>query len=190
MELIGPYLIGCVLLVGAGAIKAVRPDDTARALLPIVPTRLRPVLPFRVLRTLIRLLAGVEVGVGALGLLLPRPLTGALVGVSYFAFAGLMAYARSQGGALASCGCFGTPDTPATYLHVGLDLVIGGAAAAVAVEVPTRGWLMNVLAQQPLHGLPLMALAAVGAGVAYLTLSGLARLQAVRLPVAPTERSR
>jgi CDP-diglyceride synthetase len=73
---------------------------------------------------------------------------------------------------------------------VGLDLVIGGAAAAVAVEVPTRGWLMNVLAQQPLHGLPLMALAAVGAGVAYLTLSGLARLQAVRLPVAPTERSR
>jgi hypothetical protein len=190
MELIGPYLIGCILLVGAGASKAVRPDDTARALLPMVPTRLRPVVQFRLLRTLIRLLAGLEVGVGALGLLLPRPLTGALVGASYFGFAGLLAYARSQGGALASCGCFGTPDTPATYLHVALDLVIGSAAAAVAVEGPTGGWIMNVLARQPLHGLPLAALAAVGAGVTYLTLSGLARLQAVRLAVAPSEGSR
>ena len=54
MELIGPYLIGCVLLVGAGAIKVARPDDTARAVLPMVPRRLRPVVPFRVLRTLIR----------------------------------------------------------------------------------------------------------------------------------------
>jgi hypothetical protein len=73
---------------------------------------------------------------------------------------------------------------------VALDLVIGSAAAAVAVEGPTGGWIMNVLARQPLHGLPLAALAAVGAGVTYLTLSGLARLQAVRLAVAPSEGSR
>jgi hypothetical protein len=190
VELIGPYLIGCVLLVGAGASKAVRPDDTTRALLPIVPTRLRPVVQFRALRTLIRLLAAAEVAVGALGLLFPRPVTGALVGVSYFAFAGVVAYARSHGGALASCGCFGTPDTPATYLHMGIDLVICGAAVASALEVPTRGWLATVLAQQPLHGLPLLALTAVGAGMTYCTLSGLARLHAVRLAVATPERSR
>jgi hypothetical protein len=189
MELIGPYLIGCFLLVGAGASKAVRPDDTARALLAIVPIRLRQAVSFRVLRTVIRLLATGEVGLGALGLLLPRPLTGALVGASYIAFAGVITYTRAHGGALASCGCFGTPDTPATYLHVAIDLVIGGAALAVALEVSTRGWLENVLARQPLHGLPLMALTAVGAGTTYLTLSGLARLQAVRMTVARAEGS-
>jgi hypothetical protein len=189
MELIGPYLIGCVLLVGAGAIKVARPDDTARAVLPIVPRRLRPVVPFRVLRTLIRFLAAVEAVVGGLGLLLPRPSTAALVGASYFAFAGLIAYARSRGGALASCGCFGTPDTPATQLHVVIDIVIGSAAVATAVEVPATGWLMTVLIQQPLHGLPLMTLTAVGAGVTYLTLSRLAQLQAIRLAFTPSERS-
>jgi hypothetical protein len=190
MELIGPYLIGCVLLVGAGARKASRPDDTARAFLPMVPTRLRPVVPFQVLRTLIRLLAAVEVGVGAVALLWPRPLTAALVCASYFAFAGLIGYARSRGGALASCGCFGTTDTPATSLHAAIDLVIGGAAIATAVESPTSGWLMTVLAPEPLHGLPLLALTAVGAGVTYLTLSSLARLQAARLILVPSERSR
>jgi hypothetical protein len=189
MELIGPYLIGCVLLIGAGAGKAVRPDDTARALLPVVPIRLRPVLDFRVLRTLIRLLAVGEVAIGALGLLLLRPVTGALVGGSYIAFAGVIAYARAHGGALASCGCFGTPDTPATYLHIAIDLVIGGAAVAVALAVSSRGSLVNVLARQPLHGLPLLTLSAVGAGTTYLTLSGLARLQAIRTAVAPPERS-
>jgi hypothetical protein len=190
MELIGPYLIGCVLLVAAGASKAIRPDDTARAFLPIVPARLRPVVGLRTLRILVRLLAGAEVAVGALGLLLPRPLTGVLVGLSYIAFAGVIAYVRAQGGALASCGCFGTPDTPATYLHVAIDLVIGGAAVAVALQASTGGWLVTVLARQPLHGLPLMALTAVGAGTTYLMLSGLARLQAVRSAVAPLERSR
>jgi hypothetical protein len=190
MELIGPYLIGCVLLVGAGASKAVRPDDTARALLPVVPTRWRPAVNFRVFRTLIRLLAGGEAVVGALGLLLPRPVTGALVSGSYIAFAGVIAYARAHGGVLASCGCFGTPDTPATSLHIALDVVIGGAALAVALAVSSRGWLVSVLARQPLHGLPLLALSAVGAGTTYLTLSGLARLQAVRAALAPTEGSR
>ena len=189
MELIGPYLIGCVLLVGAGVSKAARPDDTARALLPLVPIR-RPVISFRPLRTLVRFLAAGEVVVGALGLLLPRPLTGALVGTSYIAFAVVSAYTRAHGGALASCGCFGTPDTPATYVHVAIDLALGGAALAVALEVSTRGWLVNVLAHQPLHGLALLALTAVGAGTTYLTLSGLARLHAVRLAVATPERSR
>jgi hypothetical protein len=190
VELIGPYLIGCLLLVGAGASKAVRPDDTARALLPLVPAPLRPVIAFGVLRTVVRLLAAVEVAVGALAMLWPRPLTGGLVAASYFAFAVVIAYARSHGGALASCGCFGTPDTPATYLHVAIDLVLGGAAVAVAVGVPATGWLVTVLARQPLHGLPLAALTAVGATMTYLALSGLARLHAVRLAIATPARSR
>jgi len=190
VELIGPYLIGCVLLVGAGASKVVRPDDTARALLPLVPPRLRRVVAFGALRTSVRLLAAVEVALGVLGLLLPRPLTGALVAASYFAFAGVSAYARSQGGALASCGCFGAPDTPATYLHVAIDLVLGGAAVAVAVGVPTTGWLVTALAGQPLRGLPLAALTAVGAAMTYLALSGLSRLHAVRLSMATPSRSR
>jgi hypothetical protein len=190
VELIGPYLIGCVLLVGAGASKAVRPADTARALLPLVPARLRPVVAFGALRTAVRVLAAIEVAVGAVGLLVPRPLTAALVAASYVAFAGAVAYARAHGGALASCGCFGTPDTPATSLHVVIDLVLGAAAVAVAVRAPTTGWLVTVVARQPLHGLPLAVLTAVGAGVTYLALSGLARLHAVRLAMATPTRSR
>jgi hypothetical protein len=187
VELIGVYLIGCVLLVGAGASKAARPGDTARALLPLVPARLHPVVELRTLRALVRLLAAAEVVVGGVGLFWPRPASAALVGTSYFAFAGVVAYARSHGGALASCGCFGTPDTPATYLHVAIDLVLCSAAVVAAVEVPAQGWLMTVVAHQPLHGLPLLALTAVGAGVSFVALSGLARLQAVRLTF---ERSR
>jgi hypothetical protein len=190
MELIGPYLIGCVLLVVAGALKAIRPDDTARALVSVVAPRLRPVVRYRVLRFIVRLLSAVEAGLGAFALLVPRPLTAALVGASYVAFAVAVVYTRSRGGALASCGCFGTPDTPATYLHVGIDLLIGGAALAVAAEAPTTGWLAVVLSRQPLHGLPLVALAAVGAGTTYLALSGLARLQGVRMALITSKGTR
>ena len=42
MELIGPYLAACVLLVAAGAAKAVRPVDTARAVAAVVRLPLRP----------------------------------------------------------------------------------------------------------------------------------------------------
>jgi hypothetical protein len=185
VELIGPYLIGCILLASAGVMKAVRPDDTARALAALLPGRLGALLPFGRLRTALRTVSCLEAGLGLVALAFPRPVVAGLVAASYLGFAGVVAYARSEGGALASCGCFGTPDTPATVLHVAVDLVLAAAGLVVALNAPASGSILTVLAHEPLHGLPLAVVTAVGAWLTYLTLSVLAALQAARLVVAP-----
>jgi hypothetical protein len=184
VELISPYLIGCILLVTAGVMKAARPDDTARALAPLLPGRLARV-PFGRLRTALRTVSCLEAGLGLVALVFPRPVVAGLVAASYLGFALVVAYARSEGGALASCGCFGTPDTPATLLHVVVDLVLAVSGLVVALSAPTAGSILNLLAHEPLHGLPMVAVTGVGAWLTYLTLSVLGALQAARHSVAP-----
>jgi hypothetical protein len=184
VELIGPYLIGCLLLVTAGVMKAARPDDTARALAPILPGRLAH-LPFAVLRNALRTVAGLEAGLGLVALVFPRPVLAGLVAASYLGFTVVVAYARSEGGALASCGCFGTPDTPATLVHVVVDLALAGASLVVALHGLTSGSIVSVLAHEPLHGWSMVVVTGVGAWLTYLTLSVLGALQAARLAVAP-----
>jgi hypothetical protein len=189
VELIGLYLVGCTLLACAGVMKAWRPDDTARALLPLLPARIGARIRVRQMRTIVRTVALVEAGLGAVAAALPRPALAVLVAASYLLFAGVVAYARSRGGALASCGCFGTPDTPATLLHVAVDLVLGIAATVVAVVAPSDATLASVLSHQPLHGAPLALLVGVGAWLTYLTLSVLATVQAARVAIgSPASR--
>jgi hypothetical protein len=183
MELIGPYLIGCTLLVVAGAMKVVRPDDTARALAPLVPARLGALANVQRLRAVIRGVALVEAGLGVVAIVVPRAVPAALVAASYVLFAGVVAYARARGGALASCGCFGTPDSPATLLHVAVDLVFAVAAVFVATSAPAGATIFSVLDHQPLHGVALLTVSAVGAWLTYLTLSFLGSLQAARRTV-------
>ena len=173
MELIGPYLIACVLLIVAGVAKAVRPADTARALGALVP------VPFPWLRGVVRVGSMAEAALGVVAIALPRPGPAWLVALSYVGFAVIVAVARSKGAAISSCGCFGTPDTPATMLHVLVNLALAGAAATVALA-GASGTIASVLSQQPLHGLPLVAVSALGAWLTYLALSGLARVQAAR----------
>jgi hypothetical protein len=190
VELIGLYFVGCALLACAGLMKAWRPDDTARALVPLVPARLRSAVRMRQMRTIVRSVALVEAGLGVAAVTLPRPGLAALVAASYLVFAGFVAFARSRGGALASCGCFGTPDTPATLLHVAVDLVLGIAATVVAVVAPSDATVASVLSHQPLHGVPLALLVGVGAWLTYLTLSVLATVQAARVAVGSPARRR
>jgi len=173
VELIGPYLAACVLLVVAGLSKAWYPDDTARAVVATVPLRLA------VVRPLVRTGAAVEAVVGAAGLVHPSPWTAALVSASYLGFAGFVAVVLTRGGPLATCGCFGTPDTPATRLHVVVDLALAGSAAVVAATVPA-GWLTGLLARQPWHGAPLLLASGVCAWLAYLALARLSEVGAAR----------
>jgi hypothetical protein len=173
VELIGCYLAACLLLIGAGAAKAVRPTDTARAVTALVPA------PLGAVRAVVRAGAAVEAVVGTAGLVHPSPLTASFVVASYAGFALFVVVVLVRGGPLASCGCFGTPDTPATRLHVVVDAALAASAAAVAVQVPS-GWLPTVLAGQPWRGIPLLLLAAVCAGLAYLALARLAELGAAR----------
>jgi len=173
VELIGPYLVACVLLVAAGASKAVRPGDTARAVADTVP------LPLAVLAPAVRVGAGVEALVGLSGLAYPSTVTAGLVAVSYLAFAGFVTVVLVRGGPLASCGCFGRPDTPATRLHVVADLVLAVSAVTVAATVTAQG-LGSLLAAQPWHGVPLALASLLGAWLAVLALGRLAEVGAAR----------
>ena len=179
MELIGLYLIAAGLLVVAGIAKAARPDDTARALGALLPSA--PALPL--LRRVVRVGALAEAALGAVALAFPRPATAGLVAASYLCFFGVVAYARRRGGPLATCGCFGRPDTPPTALHLVIDLVL--AAAAVAAGAPSGGTLVTQLAHQPWAGLPLVFVSAVGLWLTALALSALAALTAARRPARP-----
>jgi hypothetical protein len=182
MELIGIYLVACVLLVAAGTAKAVRPADTARALAAL--TR----LPVAVVRPAVRVGSVVEATLGCIAFLSPRVVPAALVALSFAAFAVVVALARHQGGAIASCGCFGTPDTPATLLHVVVNIGLAVAAASVARAGSTAP-ILSVLARQPGRGLPLLAASAVGAWLTYLAISVMAELQAARRIVGIEFRS-
>jgi len=180
VELIGPYLVACALLMIAGVMKLIRPDDTARAAALVVPRRLRRLLRFRSLRVLIRVGALAEVVLGTVAMFLPRPLPAALVAASYATFAGVVVYVRSQGGSLASCGCFGTPDTPATRVHVVINLGLAIAAVAVALDAPVAGSTISVIAGQPLYGVPFLAAGALCIWLTFLALSSLSQLHAAR----------
>lgn len=183
MELIGLYLVACSLLIAAGAAKAVRPDGTARALVDLPPVR----LPLRWVGRSVRVGAALELVLGAAALAFPGSPAAWLVAVSYASFAGVVLYVRSRGGALASCGCFGTPDTPATAVHLVVDLVLAGVAAVIAVADPS-GSLRTVLAHQPAAGVPLVATSALATWLAYLAVTRLADLQAARALTAVSFR--
>ena len=188
MELIGPYLCGCLLLVGAGVAKLARPDDTARALAGLAPGR--RTLALSTGRHLVRMGAGAEALLGLAALAAPRPITAGLVAASYLAFAAVVAVARRRGSPLASCGCFGRPDTPATAVHVGLNVLLGAAAVAVAVHPPASGRLSGVLSGHVAWDVALLALVGVGTYLSWLAYGPLSSLAAARQLVEAPARGR
>jgi hypothetical protein len=175
---LGVYLVGCGLLVVAGALKVAHPSDTALAL-----QQWRPSLPVRRVRIAVRGLAGVEALLGLVGLAYPDAVAGALVAASYVGFVGVVCYARARGGPLATCGCFGTPDTPPTLTHASIDAALGFAAAAYAAA-GDRAWLPAVLRHQYFRGVPLLIAAGLCGWLAFLAMVRLARLQAASLQLA------
>jgi hypothetical protein len=173
MELIGLYLIGSALLILAGVAKTIRPGNTARALADVLPGRLQ-------LQGPVRVGAAVEAVIGTVAFFLPRPIPAALVCGSYLGFAAYVAYVRQRRGPLATCGCFGQPDTPATWLHVAINAVLATAAGAVAVQSNDASTLRSVLTTQPWSGLPLLLIGAVGVWLTYQALALLPSLAHAR----------
>jgi hypothetical protein len=182
VELIGPYFAACLLMMGAGVAKTLRPDDTARALASL--TALGP----RSARRVVRVGAGAEAALGAYALVDPRSYAPLGVAVSFAAFAVFVEFARRRGGPLASCGCFGSPDTPPTRLHVAIDLALSASAAQIAANAASSplgagaahhgegtGLVTNILIGQPLDGVPLVLASLVCAWLAYHAMSTLPR---------------
>jgi hypothetical protein len=152
-----PYLAAVLLLLAAGAVKAVRPADTANALRAAgLPSH----------RLVIRLGAAAEVAVAVAALAGPGPVTAGLVSLSYLGFAGFIAMALRRGWLIASCGCLGRPDTPPTPAHLVLDLAAAGCAAWWAAVAPSS--LGAAFDHQPWGGLPLALATALVAYLGYL----------------------
>jgi methylamine utilization protein MauE len=173
VELTGLYLAAAALLVAAGVAKAVRPDDTTRALAATFR-----VAPGRV-RVGVRLLATAEAALGLTALAWPQPVPAALVAASYVGFAAVLGVVRSTGGAIASCGCFGRPDTPVTSVHIAADLCLGAAAAGVAAA-DLHGSTAHLLGAQPWRGVPLVATSLVAAWLIALVMDRQSHLVAAR----------
>jgi hypothetical protein len=175
MAFLGPYLVACGLLVIAGLAKAVRPGDTARAVRQVIG-RGPGVGPWSVA---VRLLALAEAALGALALVLPQRAEALAVAGSYLGFTCFVGLARAVGGSLATCGCFGSPDTPPTITHAALTLVLAVGATGMA-EVAPSGTMASVLGGQVAAGVPVVAASAVAGLLAWAVLSPLSRLGALR----------
>jgi uncharacterized membrane protein YphA (DoxX/SURF4 family) len=127
----GPFLAISALLAVAGAMKVFRPKYTVGALRAAG-------LPAN--STLVRLLGLAEIGVGIAAIWTGASLWAAAIGIFYLGFALFVIYALRGGIPIASCGCFGSPDTPPNVGHVVLDLTATAVALAVAID-PIGSWV-------------------------------------------------
>jgi hypothetical protein len=153
----GLYVSAVVLLGAAGVAKVARPADTATAL---------GSAGLRVGRNLVRAGAMAEVAVAVAALVAPGPVPGILVAVSYLGFAAFIAAALVRHWPVASCGCFGRPDTKPTVAH----LVLNAAAVAAAGwwVVASHATVGQVFVHEPWAGVPLGLATAVCCLLAYL----------------------
>jgi Methylamine utilisation protein MauE len=122
---LGPYAIAAGLLALAGAMKALRPADTATALRGV---------GVRVPTSMVRAGGLAEVVVGSLALVIASVVVAVLVAISYVAFAVFVTVALVRHLPIASCGCLGKADSPPSVVHVGIDVAAALAALAIAVD--------------------------------------------------------
>jgi hypothetical protein len=162
--LAGPYVAGAGLLGLAGVAKLINPVDTAGALRAAGLTRKK--LATRPQHASVRLGAVVEVAVAVAALTAPGPLPALAVAASYAGFAVFVAVALRRGWPLASCGCFGRPDTPPTVNHALLNAAAAGVAVGWAVTGPDR--VSTAFATGPWSGAPLALAATAICALAYL----------------------
>lgn len=167
----GPFIIAAVLVALGGAAKAARPDDTSNALrgvgLPVGPTA-------------VRLGGAIELLIGVYAIVAGDRLAALLVAVSYVAFAGFVTIALARHAPLATCGCFGKADSPPSVLHLVID--VGAVIAALAIVVDPGVGISEVLADQPLAGVPYLLLVVTGTALAYAALTSLPRALALARP--------
>ncbi len=162
----GPFVIAAALLAIGGVLKAIKPGDTANALRGVG-------LPAGAL--LVRVGGVAEAAIGVWALVTADRAAAVLVALSYLAFTGFVVVALVRGAPIASCGCFGKADTPPSWVHVGVNLVAVVAAVVVAID-PGVG-LGDLLADQPLAGVPFVLLTLTGLFLAFLALTLLPRTQ-------------
>jgi hypothetical protein len=164
IALAGPFAISATLLALGGASKAWQPSDTARAL---------GMLGLPGPQGLVRAGGALELVIGVGALVYGGRAFAVLVAVSYAGFAAFVGLALRRGAPISSCGCFAKADTPPSRLHLVVNVLAALVAAGVAVD-PVGG-ITDVLADQPLLGLPFLLLVGVGVYLTFLALTLLPR---------------
>lgn len=160
-----PFFVASALLALAGGAKLARPEPTVGALRSVgVPAN----------RALAQAFGLSEVLLGSTAVVIGGAFAAALVALAYLAFAGFVAVALRKGGAVASCGCFGTDDSPPTVVHLALNTL--AAAAAIGAALGGVGGIVTVIADQPAYGVPFVGFVVIGTWFAYLALSVLPTL--------------
>ena len=122
--------------MAGGLAKAVEPLSLVRALraagVRVRAPRLMPV---------VRVGAVLEAGLGALAVVVPSRPVAVAVALSYAGFTFFVVRALRSGSPLASCGCFGSRDTPPTHVHAAVTALLAlGAAGYAGSTTATPPW--------------------------------------------------
>lgn len=128
----GPVYAAAVLLVISGISKVRDPAPTIGAVRSV---------GWSAPRSIVRLGGAAECVLGTLTLLIGGVVLNVLVAGAYAGFTVFIVYALARGGAIATCGCFGREDTPATRTHTVLTALLALSAAGAAAIGGTTGLL-------------------------------------------------
>jgi hypothetical protein len=93
---------------------------------------------------LVRFLGAAELAVGTSAFLFDSRATYSFVAAAYLVFTTFIGWALYTNQPLASCGCFGIPETPAMASHVLLTLAATGVTASAAADGSLPGPLASV----------------------------------------------
>lgn len=157
------YASGAVLLVIAGAAKAIRPATAANLIDALGAPTLGPITGER----LALVLGVVEVALGISALVLDVPLIAVAVGGLYTVFA--LTVLRAMAVGAESCGCFGRVDAPPSWFHV-----VGNSALAVCAFVAAAGRSpLEVMDDQPAAGIGFVVVIGVLAGLEFILFTAL-----------------
>lgn len=175
MSPLAGLLFAAALLVGvAGLAKVVSPDPTRVALRTAgLPSA----------RWMPRALGLSELAITIVVFVVAGRLGAGLVAAAYVGFAAFSALLLRRSRGRASCGCFGGSDSPVTKIHVVLNLLVAGAAAACMVEPVPH--LIDAASDTPWGGVPFILLVALLAWLVQVALTALPALQAAEKAAPP-----
>jgi hypothetical protein len=154
------------LLALGGAMKAIKPNDTANALEALgVPGP----------RVVVRIGGAAEAMLGLWALVLGGAVPIALVGASYGIFAVFVAAAMRADTPVSSCGCFGEVDAPPTIMHIVLNVAAASVCIFTSASGPAPG-LAHVVSNGGWSTVPLLGLTALTGYLAFLVMAVLPRV--------------
>ncbi len=161
----GPFFAISLIIVLSGALKIVAPSVAEGALsnlgLPVTPG-------------LVRLIGVAEMGLGVAAIIEAGWELAIAVAFAYFCFAAVAETLRRKNDQVASCGCFGSADTPPSLIHTGANIA-SLFVAVLAIVWPVDD-IESVLTDQPLGGLVFVAFVGLVTYLVFLVFTALPRL--------------